>query len=462
MRPTVFVLFGATGDLARRMVLPGFHGLYDKSLLPDTWRLIGCGRRQMSDDAFRKEVSEALDEFGTEIDEVSTTDFLSNVRFAGSGFTEQDPGELMDVLRDVRHDFGTSFDLVLYLALPPTVFTEYARAIDAHGLVRNAKVVFEKPYGVSAEDFEELDRVVHEVFDEAQVYRIDHFLGKEATQNLHMARFSNAMLDAVWHRDHVEAVQIDVPETLDIIDRAEFYDNTGALLDMVVTHLFQLAAEVAMEQPVSFEAEDLSTARSAVIDAFRPLRADDVVFGQFDGYRNTDGVAAGSSTDTFAAVRLWVDTDRWRDVPFLLRSGKCLGQDAERITLILRKPEGAPRDQPASAATITFDLAGFGALSMTTVVKKGGAGSELVPATVHIDFGDSGQPLAPYERLLRDVLTGDRSRFTVPEGLRDAWRAISPVLDDRPAPILYQPGSMGPAEADALAEPHGWLATKKP
>ena len=297
------------------------------------------------------------------------------------------------------------------------------------------------------------------MFDEQQVFRIDHFLGKEGTQTLHVLRFANGMFEHLWSREHVAQVQIDVPEDLDVADRAEFYDATGATLDMLVTHLFQVAAEVAMEPPASLGSEDLQEAREAVLAAFRPLSPEDVVLGQFDGYREVDGVADDSRTDTYVAARLLVDTDRWRDVPFLLRTGKRLPESQERVSLLLRPPAGPVRDVPGAGNVVSLSLSGDGALDLRLVAKRPGPDLRLSEATTSLDLGDvpGGTPLAPYVSLLHDVLTGDRSLFTTAAGLAHAWAAVQPVLDSPPPVHGYAPGSWGPAEADALPGPTGWL-----
>src|SRR5579862_4169063 len=338
--PTVFVLFGATGDLASRMVLPAFYRLAREGLLPGQWRLVGNGRGDVAHEDFRAHVHGALTEFGTEPKPQEWDAFAQRVFFAGGGFSADSPGSLLDVIGEARGSLGGDPQLVHYMAVPPVAFAELTKALGQHGLARDARVVYEKPFGTSQQAFRELDRVVHSVLDESQVFRIDHFLGKEATQDLHVLRFGNALFEAVWSRRHVRAVQIDVPEMLDIDDRAEFYDHTGAFLDMIVTHLFQVAAEVAMEPPASLGADDLQAAREKVIRSFRPLNPAEVVLGQFDGYRDVPGVDPQSSRDTFVAARLWIDTDRWRDVPFYLRTGKRMAASAQRVSLILREPPG--------------------------------------------------------------------------------------------------------------------------
>ena len=455
--PTVFVLFGATGDLAKRMVLPAFYDLYTRGLLPRRWRLVGNGRGDVAHEDFQGQIKASLAEFATAPEPDAWNRFAAEVRFAGGGFDNDDPGSLLDVLEEARRDLGENVQLVHYLAIPPTAFPEITKAIGTHGLAANSRVVYEKPYGTSSDSFKQLDELVHTVFDEEQVYRIDHFLGKEATQNLHMLRFANRMIGDSWHRHAVAEVQIDVPETLDIADRAAFYDATGAALDMLVTHLFQVAAEVALEPPAEAHGIALQKARESVISAFRPLDPADVVLGQFEGYRQTDGVADDSTTDTFVAARLWVDTDRWRDVPFLLRTGKRMAASAQRVSLVFREPEGPVRTGYPSV--LAFDLSGSGALELQLIVKQ--PGPDFVPAeastAIRLEHVDEGA-MAPYTSLLHDVLIGDRSLFTSAPGLAAAFRAFAPLQSSaRPAVLPYAQGSWGPAEANTLAGPHGWL-----
>ncbi|MDT7643888.1 MAG: glucose-6-phosphate 1-dehydrogenase, partial [Pseudonocardiales bacterium] len=315
---------------------------------------------------------------------------------------------------------------------------------------------------VSLDSFRALDTAVHNVLDESQVFRIDHFLGKEATQDLHVVRFANGLFSRVWDAEHIAEVQIDVPETLDVADRASFYDGTGAMLDMVVTHLFQVAAEVAMEPPASLSAEDLAAAREEVIGCFRPLHADDVVLGQFDGYRDIDGVPGDSRTETFVAARMWVDTDRWRGVPFLLRTGKQLAQSRQVVSLVFRDPDAAVHDLPEMGNVLSFDLAGTGGLGLSLVVKQPGPTINL--GTAHTDLSlasvDGADPLPPYVRLIHDVLLGDRSLFTRPDGLEHVWTVAGDLVADKPEPLPYPRGSWGPDAAEQLAGPTGWLLSR--
>jgi glucose-6-phosphate 1-dehydrogenase len=457
--PTVFVLFGATGDLSRRMVLPAFYTLAIEGLLPDEWILVGNGRGDVSHENFRSHVRDALEEFGPKPSQGPWSEFAKRLRFAGGGFNSDDPGSLLDVIGDARSELGPRCELVHYLAIPPVAFPEITKALGEHGLSDGARVVYEKPFGTSPESFRTLNRQVHGVLDETQVYRIDHFLGKEATQDLHVLRFANQAFAALWSRDHIESVQIDVPETLDIADRAVFYDATGAVLDMLVTHLFQVAAEVAMEPPASLGAADLQAAREKVIRSFRPIDPDEVVLGQFAGYKDVKGVAKRSSTDTFVAARMWIDNPRWKGVPFLLRTGKRMAASEQRVSLVLRTPERPLRKLPPQANVLSFSLAGDGEIDLSLLAKKPGVSLELDPASVRLPLSQlpDADPLPPYARLIHDVLLGDRALFTRPDGLAATWKTITPLLENRPRIISYEPGSWGPAKARKLASPHRWL-----
>jgi glucose-6-phosphate 1-dehydrogenase len=458
--PTVFVLFGGTGDLAKRLVLPAFYKLFLEGLLPRQWRLVGNGRGQIAHMDFRQHVHDALTQFGPKPEGSDWDNFAERTFFAGGGFNTEDPGSLLDVLAKARQSLGTDPQLVHYLAVPPVAFGELTKALGEHHLVKDARVVYEKPFGTSQKIFQELDRTVHSVLDEEQVYRIDHFLGKEATQDLHVLRFANGLFDAMWDGDHVESVQIDVPEKLGITDRAGFYDATGAVLDMLVTHLFQVAAEVAMDPPASLDAADLQAAREEVIRCFRPLNPAEIVLGQFDGYTDVPGVAAGSKMDTFVAARLWVDNHRWRGVPFYLRTGKRLADTAQKVSLILREPVGPLSGKlPRESNVLSFSLAGNGEIDLSLVAKKPGPSLEVEDASVAMPLSGlrDANPLPPYVRLIHDVLIGDRSLFTRPDGLSAVWKVADPLLTNPPKLQPYAQGSWGPEAAKELIAPDRWL-----
>jgi glucose-6-phosphate 1-dehydrogenase len=460
LQPVVFVLFGATGDLAKRMVLPALYRLACEGLLPGQWLLVGNGRGDIPDENFRAHVHDALTEFGPHPEPAQWDAFAKRVFFAGGGFSTGNPGSLPGVLGQTRGLLGGDPQLIHYLALPPVAFAGVTKALGQYGLAQGARVVYEKPFGTSGESFRELDRVVHAVLDEQQVYRIDHFLGKEATQDLHLLRFANRSSAAYWNGEHIESVQIDVPETLDISDRAQFYDATGAVLDMLVTHLFQVAAEVAMEPPATLGPLDLQAAREGVIGCFRPLDPGEVVLGQFDGYRDVPGVDPHSSQDTFVAARLWIDSPRWRGVPFHLRTGKRMAASGQRVSLILREPHGPLRGRlPRDANVLSVSMAGDGEIDLSLVAKKPGPALDLDVAHASIPLATllHADPLPPYVRLIHDVLLGDRSLFTRPDGLAAVWDAAEPLLSRPPTVNSYPPGSWGPAQARDLVAPGRWL-----
>jgi glucose-6-phosphate 1-dehydrogenase len=312
------------------------------------------------------------------------------------------------------------------------------------------------------ETFRDLDRVAHATFEESQIYRIDHFLGKEATQDVHVVRFGNGLFSGAWDASHIDSVQIDVPETLGVADRASFYEATGAILDMLVTHLFQLTAEVAMEPPHCLEPECLGEAREKVIGCFRPLTPGDVVVGQYQGYRAIDSVPDDSRTETYVAAQVWVDNDRWKGVPFLLRTGKCLAENHQRVSVVFKDPVPGLAGQPAGASVLGFELSGDGLITLTLVVKDPGPALTLSAATIALPLGTGFHTpsLPAYSRLLHDVLIGDRSLFTRPDGLEHVWKVADGILHDKPEPVIYSQGSWGPNEASDLVSPRHWLLSE--
>jgi glucose-6-phosphate 1-dehydrogenase len=421
---------------------------------------VGNGRGDVSHEDFQERVRESLEEFGPKPSEGPWEEFRSRLRFAGGGFEASNPGSLLEVLEEAESDLGGSPQRVHYLAVPPSAFVKLTEGIGEHGLAERSRTVYEKPFGTSMESFEELNKAAHAVFKEDQIYRIDHFLGKEATQAIHVARFANGLFAGTWDRHHVESVQIDVPETLDVGMRASFYDSTGAILDMLVTHLFQLAGEVAMNTPRSLDAEHIAKAREEVIGCFRPLSyAEDVVIGQYEGYRDIEGVPKDSRTETYVAVRLWVDNERWQGVPFLLRTGKCLAESHQRVSIVFRKPPEALAGLPCDCNTLDFELSGDGEIDLSLVTKKPGPTLELVAGSARLPFAEAfgNTSLPAYSRLIHDVTIGDRSLFTRPDGLRHVWEVAGALLEDKPDPFVYPKGSWGPKEARALAGEHGWI-----
>jgi glucose-6-phosphate 1-dehydrogenase len=457
--PTVFMLFGATGDLAHRLVLPAFFKLAQVGLLPEDWRLVGNGRGDASHEDFQERVRLSLEEFGPKPSDGPWDEFKSRLRFAGGGFDATNPGTLLEVLEAAEAELGGKPHRVHYLAVPPVAFGPLTEGIGSHGLADRSRVVYEKPFGTSLDSFEELDRVAHSVFKENQIYRIDHFLGKEATQAIHVARFGNGLFARSWDRHHICGIQIDVPETLDVGTRANFYDATGAILDMLVTHLFQLTGEVSMSTPTSPSPEHIAEARERIIGCFRPLTYDDVVVGQYEGYRDIEGVPDDSRTETFVAARLWVDDNRWDGVPFLLRTGKCMPVSHQRVSIIFKKPSETLGGLPIDGNVLSFELSGDGEIDLSLVTKKPGPTLELASGSARLPLGSAFHTpsLPAYSRLIHDVLLGDRSLFTRPDGLAHVWEVAGALLTDKPDPIIYPKGSWGPEEARLLAGDTGWI-----
>jgi glucose-6-phosphate 1-dehydrogenase len=457
-KTTVFVLYGATGDLSHRLVLPAMFKLAQEGLMPEDWRLVGNGRGDVSHENFQKRVRQSLETFGPKPADGPWEEFRDRLRFAGGGFDASNPGSLLDVLGKAEEELGGTPQRIHYMAVPPSAFGSLTEGIGAHGLAERARVVYEKPFGTSEETFRALDRTAHQVFPERHIYRIDHFLGKEATQDIHVLRFANGLFSGVWTNHHIGSIQIDVPETLDVGDRVNFYEHTGAILDMIVTHLFQVAAEVAMETPTTLDAEDIARARQQVIGNFRPLSWDEVVVGQYEGYRDLDGVAPDSRTETFVALRLWVDNERWQGVPFLLRTGKEMAEGHQRVSVVFKEPcDGC--GIPAAGNVLSFELSGDGEIDLSLVAKVPGPTLQLASAKAPIPLGKAFHTpsLPAYSRLIHDVLMGDRSLFTRPDGLAHVWKVAGPLLVNKPEPIIYPRGSWGPKEAAELAKPDGWL-----
>ncbi|HSS41211.1 MAG TPA: glucose-6-phosphate dehydrogenase [Solirubrobacterales bacterium] len=461
----VIVLFGATGDLAKRKLLPGMFHLAQVGLMPERFRIVGAARKDLGDEEFRDLARDSIFGSGRKPEDPAAWErFSESLRFAsvGDGFEA-----LGAEIGRAREELGEGAGLLIYLSLPPQAAAGTVAGLGELGLRAGAKVITEKPFGTDLDSARKLNRQLHEVFAEHCIFRIDHYLGREAVQNLLALRFANGMFEPVWNRNHIDHVQIDIPETLSIEMRGSFYEETGAFRDMIVTHLFQVLGFVAMEPPVSLAAKPLGVEREKVFEAMPPLRPEDVVRGQYRGYREEDGVAADSDTETFVAVRAFVDNWRWEGVPFYLRSGKRLAESRHLLTVAYAKP---PRrmfpldcDQIAESFGhdhLTFELGDPGSISASFLAKVPGPRIQLGEAHMRFSYADTfGGPeeaLDPYERLIHDVMLGDRTLFTSSEAIERLWEISEPVLEDPPPAIPYEPGSWGPAEADELIAPRHW------
>jgi len=444
----VVVLFGATGDLARRKLLPGLLRLAQAGLMPSAYRIVGVSREELDDDGFRALARAAVDEFGR-----AGRDGFAELAARLSYLPAGDPAALGAAVARARDALPGPSRLLHYLSVPPSAFGAITRDLGAAGLAEGARVVMEKPFGHDLPSARELNATVHAVFAEDQVFRIDHFLGKEAVQNLLALRFANGLFEPIWNRQHVAHVQIDVPETLSIGTRADFYEPTGALRDMVVTHLLQVLGFVAMEPPTALAPRPLVDEKVKVFASLRPLEPGDVVRGQYDGYRDEPGVAADSDTETFVAVRAHVDNWRWEGVPFYLRTGKRLAATRRLLTLAFREP---PRRIFPDACRpfvgsdrLLVDFGDPGSVTAHLAVKTPGPTFDVAPAEMHLAFAGDGL-LEAYERLIHDAMLGDHTLFTRADGIERLWEVCAGVLDD-PAPVLpYAPGTWGPAAAGEM------------
>jgi glucose-6-phosphate 1-dehydrogenase len=459
--PHVIVLFGATGDLSRRMLLPGLFRLAAAGLLPEDFRLIGSGRHA-PDGPFADHVREALEEHAADDlkahEDVWET-FSGRVSFVAS--SADDGSDLAAAVGDARKELGEGSRTLLYLSVPPSAMLPMVGMLAQTGLSTDrARLVMEKPFGSDLASAKALNAALHEHVEEDAIFRIDHFLGKEAAQDILALRFANGLFEPIWNRRHVAGVQIDVPEELGLEGRASFYEETGAFRDMVVTHLAQILGFVAMEAPESLDAGHLRDAKAAVFEDLRPFSADDTVYGQFTGYRAEEGVDPASTTETFVALRAWVDNDRWRDVPFLLRTGKAMAATRRTVTITLREPEhdifghghdGRPNE-------VVFELADDPQLAVDVRVKVPGPSSAVTGAALTLDVDRALQThgLAAYERLFHDVLLGDHLLFTRADEVERLWARAQPLLDAPPEPLAYEKGTWGPGAAQVLAEPLGW------
>ncbi|QZY29844.1 glucose-6-phosphate dehydrogenase [Nocardioides coralli] len=460
--PHVLVLFGATGDLAARKLFPGLYTLAARGLLPEEYAVVGSGRSERSDDEVRDLVRQAVDDAVDDVDEGVLEDLLGRLSYCAA--TDEDGSDLAEVVRAVEDDLDTEVGNVrrlLYLSVPPDVLESMAAMLGREGLTERARLVVEKPFGLDLASSRSLDAALREVAEEDQVFRIDHFLGKEAVQNILALRFANGVLEPAWNRHSIESVQIDVPETLGMEGRGSFYESTGCLRDMVSTHLCQLLGFVALEEPEDLDERSVRDAKAAVFESLRPLDPSRVVLGQYDGYRDEDDVDDDSDVETLVALEAYVDNDRWRDVPFLLRTGKRMAETRRTITLRFRTPATTVLPGAECAANeLVLELTDDVQIQLDVRAKRPGPTMHLTEGTFRLDLAEDvdeeeAEPLAAYERLLLDTLEGDRTFFTRSDEVDRLWQVVQPVLDDRPQVHPYEPGSWGPEAAVALA-PGGW------
>jgi glucose-6-phosphate 1-dehydrogenase len=461
----VFVLFGATGDLARRKILPGLFHLAHAGLMPERFRIIGSTlpRSAMTDEQFRDRAAEAISTFARCTPEGPVWErFAASLSFAAAGPGASDT--LVDAVERAEREIGDSPRRLFHLSIPPSAMLDTIEMLGECGLNEGTRIICEKPFGTDFASARTLNRAILAHFDETQVFRIDHFLGKESIDNILAFRFANRLFEPLWNRDHVCYVQIDVPERIAIEGRAAFYEETGAFRDMVATHLLQVLGFLAMEQPISFAAGPVRDEVHKVFETMRPIDPADVVRGQYEGYRQEPGVAPDSSTETFVALRVEVENSRWKGVPFYLRTGKALAQARQVITIGFEEPvmrlfpmgKGAPEWR---GNRIAFDFADPGSIRTRFLVKQPGPRMHLDEGAMTFNYQQSFQSannLEAYEHLILEAMLGNRSLFTRSDGIERLWQVSAAVLENPPPVEAYPQGSWGPPSIERIVAPHEW------
>ncbi len=459
--PQVIVLVGATGDLARRKLIPGLHHLVSSGFIP-ACRIVGVSLDPLDAQEFRILAKEAITQFSTRrYEESAWTDFAEILDYVP---LSAGAAGLKVAVEAAERSLGEESLRLHYLSVPPNAALAAVRMLGEAGLVEGSRVVMEKPFGVDLESAISLNTRLHEVFAEDQIFRIDHFLGKEAAQNILAFRFANGLFEPIWNRTFIDHVQIDVPETLGLGKRTGFYETTGAFRDMVVTHLFQILGFMAMEPPTSLEPAPIGEEKNKVFRCMLPLEPRDVVRGQYIGYRAEEGVDPESDTETFIALKCLIDNWRWAGVPFFLRTGKRMAEGQRIISIAFREPPKSmfPPGSGVGAQGpdhLTFDLADASKMSLSFYGKRPGPGMRLDKLSLQFSMSETarvGEVLEAYERLILDAMRGDRTLFTTADGIERLWQVSQPLLEAAPPVRLYEPGSWGPKSIHQLIAPHAW------
>ena len=474
--PHVFVIFGATGDLAQKKLIPALYELIRQAGLEKTCRILGIGSKDIGDDGFRKKTTEALTQAGFSKDEAGA--WCSDcIHFHPLDLSSAGNTVLSSRIADLEKTYHLPGNRAFYLALPPALFPGAVRYLGESGLNRShgwIRLVVEKPFGRDLTTARDLNRLILAHFDESQIFRIDHYLGKETVQNLLVFRFANTIFESLWNRDRIGSVEITAAETIGVEERARYYDGAGALRDIIQNHLTQLLALVAMEPPALFDPESIRNEKLKVLQSIAPLEPGSAVFGQYTageidgkavrGYKEEPGITADSITETYAAIRVRIDNWRWQSVPFFLRTGKRLARRLTRIVVNFRRPPvcmfkafGRCRIEPNRLVISVQPDEGF---RLFFDIKEPGELLRLRTEDLRFRYAEAfGELPEAYHTLLRDVLSGDPTLFVRSDEVESSWGLYMPLLEKRRPISCYRAGTWGPAEADALPSRDGqpWL-----